>query len=127
MSLNTYSGVMQSSGRSAIPVELSLAMQNESSKAIRCSILVAEENLFPTLLLGSRISLEQVALFSPIEDNGIYYIVDGNLDGIIRRLSTSASEDYLRASSDHNDKEQWPDQFIPFASIRALFKVIPSF
>jgi hypothetical protein len=107
-----------------IPLQLALSLQNAGTKPVRATIRVPDECMLPTLLPNTEILIEQLQDTSVIDSGGLYFIVDNNLRGFLRRASLVPDEDYLRLYCDHPDKGQWPAHLMRINSITAIFKTI---
>jgi hypothetical protein len=110
-----------------IPLQLALSLQNEVTKPVKATIPVLDECMLPTLVPNTSILIEQLQDAANIEPHMIYFIVDNNLRGFLRRVSLMPNEDGLRLYCDNPDKDKWPSHLMRIASIRAFFKVSPTF
>jgi hypothetical protein len=107
-----------------IPLQLALSLQNAGTRPIRSTIQILDECMFPTLLQNTEVHVEQLQDASEIESGGLYFIVDNNLRGFLRRASLVPDEDYIRLYCDHPDKNLWPAHLMRIKSITAIFKVV---
>lgn len=110
-----------------IPLQLALSLQNEASKPVKATIPVQDECMMPTLVPNTSVLIEQVLDAVKIEPGMLYYIVDNNLRGFLRRVSLMPDEDYIRLYCDNPDKDKWPSHLMRISGIRAIFKVSPTF
>jgi hypothetical protein len=124
---NSFSINSSIAGTPKIPLQLALSLENEASKPVKATIPVQDECMLPTLVLNTSILIEQLQDPLKIEPGMIYFIVDNNLRGFLRRVSLMPDEDYLRLYCDNPDKDKWPSHLMRIASIRAIFKVSPTF
>jgi hypothetical protein len=124
---SSYAVNSSAANAAKIPLQLALSLQNEASKPVKATIPVQDECMLPTLLPNTNILLEQLQYPSKIEPHNLYYIVDSNLYGLLRRVSLMPDEDGLRLYCDNPDKDKWPSHFMRISSIRAIFKVSTTF
>ena len=121
---SAYAVNFSAANAAKITLQLALSLQQAASRPVRATIRVPDERMIPTLLQNTEIVIEQLQDASTIEPGGLYFIVDNNLRGFLRRASLVPDEDYLRLYCDHPDKDLWPSHLVRIASIQTIFKVV---
>lgn len=87
------------------------------------AIEVVGESMYPTLKNGSRIAVAKIEDKTLIHPGYIYYILDKNHQGVVKRLYKGKDENHIKLSSDNPDKETYPPYELHLSKVLAIFKV----
>jgi phage repressor protein C with HTH and peptisase S24 domain len=86
------------------------------------TIEVTGDSMEPTLKNGWRVAISRLIDNRLLNWGACYYIIDRNLQGIVRRIYP-ATEETIRLIADHTDQSKYPPITRQWNDIEAVFKV----
>lgn len=88
------------------------------------AIRITDDTMAPQFPVGSWVVISRLKNIRILYWGYYYYIVDSNLEGILRRIFPGGTKGTLKLVSDNEDQAKYPPVELPWDRIRTIFKVM---